>query len=253
MGTLSSSWLEQPEAGMERGENAGIHVALVSEEWGKSPAARLLAREPGVTLAAELSAFDFSAEALSRAADLIVVETRGADLGLLIAAQLLAHGARVMLITRQAIAGVNPREIGLADWLMAPLTEQRLSAALGTFRRRPAAGLPHLARLAVKNRERVLLIPVEEVRWIEAAGNYARLCLRNGTSQMLRSTLSELEQRLDPDRFVRVHRSTIVQVSEIVELRPTQHGDYFVVLQGGIRLRMTSSYREQLRRVVGRF
>ena len=92
-----------------------------------------------------------------------------------------------------------------------------------------------LTRLVVKDGERVYFVRVEAVDWLEAVGHY--VCLHaGGATHLIRDTLSRLESRLDPQRFVRVHRSAIVNLDRLKELRPAFHGQYELVMDSGERL-----------------
>ena len=84
-----------------------------------------------------------------------------------------------------------------------------------------------------------------EIDWIEAAANYVRLNTR-GRGFLLRMTIGEIEQRLDPAVFPRIHRSTIVNTTRVQEIRPDPHGDYDVVITDGRTLRMSRTFRERL-------
>jgi two-component system LytT family response regulator len=103
--------------------------------------------------------------------------------------------------------------------------------------------------LAVKSAGRITFVKTEDLDCVEACGNYARLCL-GAEEHLLRVTLSTLETRLDPERFVRIHRSTIVNVERIKELQPAFHGDYVVILRTGRRLTLSRSCRDRLMHVV---
>jgi two-component system, LytTR family, response regulator len=102
-----------------------------------------------------------------------------------------------------------------------------------------------LLRFAVKHAQRIVLVKVDDVDWIESSANYARLHAR-GTSYLVRMTMSELEKRLDPVRFARIHRSTIVQVDRIKDIAPAWHGDFDVTLRDGTVLRLSRSFRGRL-------
>ena len=102
-----------------------------------------------------------------------------------------------------------------------------------------------LERLLVETDGRAVLLPVSGVERIEAARNYVTVHA-GGRPYRLRTTLDRLEERLDPRAFVRVHRSTIVRVDQVTELRAWSHGDYVVVLQGGARVRLSRRYRDRL-------
>ena len=110
-----------------------------------------------------------------------------------------------------------------------------------------AAGAPisHTGRLLVKEGERMFFVPVERVDWLEAEGNYVRLhCGRD--AHLVRGTLGGMEEQLDARRFTRIHRSTIVNVDRVKEVRPWFAGDYLVKLQDGTELRLSRRYRDRL-------
>ena len=107
-----------------------------------------------------------------------------------------------------------------------------------------------LDRLLVKSRTTFYLINVEEIDWVTAAGNYVELHIGN-KSHLLRKTLNALEAKLDPRRFLRIHRSVIVNVERIKEIRPWHYGDHKVVLLGGTQLTLKRGYREGLEQILG--
>jgi len=100
-----------------------------------------------------------------------------------------------------------------------------------------------LERLVIKESGRVFFFKTSEILWIEAAGNYVRLHLDDG-AHLMRETMNRLEERLDPDRFLRIHRSTIVNVDEVRELQPMFNGEYEVILKNGTELNLSRGYRE---------
>lgn len=109
----------------------------------------------------------------------------------------------------------------------------------------------YLERLVVKANGRVFFLKTGEVDWIEAAGNYVCLHVRQ-ESYLLRETLSSLEAQLDPQKFPRIHRSQIVNVERIRELQPWSHGEYHVILHDGTQLTLSRSYRECLHELLGK-
>jgi two-component system, LytTR family, response regulator len=108
-----------------------------------------------------------------------------------------------------------------------------------------------LARFLIKGGGRVLVLPVEEVDWIEAAGDYVRLHAGSRT-HLLRDRISVLAEQLDPLVFARIHRSTIVNVARIRELKPYGNGDYTVVLKDGTSLKLSRGYRARVESMFGR-
>lgn len=105
-------------------------------------------------------------------------------------------------------------------------------------------------RLAIRTSGRVVLVSTEEIDWIDAAGNYVRLNTRQGDHHLLRETMASMEKRLDPNSFVRIHRSTIVNVDRIREIDPQAQGEHMVIMQGGQRLTLSRSYRKHLHRLI---
>lgn len=104
---------------------------------------------------------------------------------------------------------------------------------------------PQVARLLVKDGERFVLIKTEEIDWIASTGEYASLRVGR-TAYLIRMPLSELAEKLDARQFARIHRSSIVNLDRIREIRPRSHGDCDVLLQDGTVLRLSRSYREAL-------
>jgi two-component system LytT family response regulator len=103
----------------------------------------------------------------------------------------------------------------------------------------------YLHRLAVRIEDRTLLLGVSEVDWLEAAGNY--VCVHVGKqNHIVRDSLSHFEERLDPAHFARIHRSMVVNLDKIRELRPHWHGDYKIILHSGETLDLSRRYREAL-------
>lgn len=127
-------------------------------------------------------------------------------------------------------------------------TERPASAASSPVASAAPPSAPWARRIAVQKHERTFFVPVAEIDWIEAEGAYVRLHVV-GRSHLIRDSLKNLERRLDPERFLRVHRSSIVRVDRVVEMAPLFHGEYQLVLKGGERLKLSRSYRHQLERL----
>ncbi|NNF58532.1 MAG: response regulator [Rhodothermaceae bacterium] len=167
-------------------------------------------------------------------------------------------------------------EDGALDYLLKPYDDARFAQALGRARARirehhlsgrssavidqlqtlldgrPDAGSANSAaqgRLLIRDGNRLTVLRAEEVEWIEAAGDYMVLHV-GAKSHLLRETMSNLEQQLDPARFVRIHRSTMVNLDAVRDLRAYDHGDYLVRMRDGTELRLS---RRFWKRVEGRF
>ena len=102
-----------------------------------------------------------------------------------------------------------------------------------------------IARFVAREREGFVLVPAREVEWIEAAGNYVQLHAR-GKRFLVRDTMKELEARLDPEQFARVHRSAIVSIERVREIRPDAQGDFEITMESGAVVRMSRNYRDRL-------
>lgn len=103
-------------------------------------------------------------------------------------------------------------------------------------------------RLSFKDGSKVVVLTADEIEWIDAAGDY--MCIHaGGKTHIIRETMKALQQRLDPSRFQRVHRSAIVNVKKVKELHPHSNGEYFMILDGGQELKLSRSYKD----VVARF
>ncbi len=142
-------------------------------------------------------------------------------------------GRRFLESLRRAEARVTQERSGPSDTRLFSLFESMVKA-----RRSPD-------RIAVRNHGRVLFLKLDEIDWIEAADNYVSLhCGRE--THLLRETMSELETRLDPAQFLRVHRSAIVNLDRIRELQPWFRGEYRVILRDGTELTLTKTHRVKL-------
>lgn len=127
------------------------------------------------------------------------------------------------------------------------LLSQRILDALEEIRTKPV----HLERLVIKMNGHVFFVKADEIDWLEAEGNYVRLHTGK-ESYLLRDTISALETQLDPRKFIRVHRSAIVNIDRITELQPWFHGEYRIILREGVQLTLSRTYREKLHELLGR-
>jgi two-component system, LytTR family, response regulator len=148
--------------------------------------------------------------------------------------------ARFEKALRQAKVQIEQREINKLSNKLLALLEARESD-----RERRPQQKSYLHRLMIKLANRVVLLNVDEIDWIEADGNYAKLHVGR-KAHLLREKMNDLETQLDPDRFVRIHRSIIVNLDRVKELHPHFNGDYIVVLNDGTQLRLSRSRREHL-------
>jgi two-component system LytT family response regulator len=106
-------------------------------------------------------------------------------------------------------------------------------------------------RLVVRTPERAFFLRAETIDWIEAAGKFVHLHVGRAV-HALRESMAELEQELDPARFLRISRSVIVNIDRIQEIQPWFQGDYVLILTDGTRLTSTRGYRDNMRKLLGR-
>jgi len=102
-------------------------------------------------------------------------------------------------------------------------------------------------KLAIRDGQRVVRVDIDAIQWIDAAGDYMCVHAADGSTHVLRGTMHDLEQRLDPRRFQRVHRSAIVNLARVRELRPHQNGEYFLVLDSGHELKLSRTYKDKVK------
>ena len=148
------------------------------------------------------------------------------------------------------------------DYLLKPFAEQRFKKALNRARKEFNEGISSeqtlrelleslrnghrfLQRLMVNSGGRILFLKTNEVDWIEASGNYVTLHAGK-TSPMLRSTMNSLEPKLDPQQFVRIHRSTIVNLDRVSEVKPWFRGEQVLLLKDGTSLTIGRAFRHKL-------
>lgn len=147
-------------------------------------------------------------------------------------------GERFRRAVERARAQIQQSRAG--DATTNPLDE-RLISLLAHLKSEPK----YLERLMVKASGRVFFLRADEIDWIEAEGNYVRLHAGR-EAHLLRETMNRLASRLDPEKFIRIHRSTLVHIERIRELQPTFGGEYTVVLRDGTQLTLSRSHRDKL-------
>jgi two-component system LytT family response regulator len=166
----------------------------------------------------------------------------------------------VIFLTAHEQHALRAFEVHPLDYLLKPLDDDRFTAAVERARKQMAAaasktelaaqllkfaaqdGGKYVSRFTARTGADIRVVRAEEVEWISAAGDYAELHTRGGT-HLLRQTMNSLEQRLDPKMFARIHRSRIVNVARILELRSIENREYIVRLHDGSRHRSAARMR----------
>jgi two-component system, LytTR family, response regulator len=176
----------------------------------------------------------------------------------------------VIFVTAHDKFALKAFEVHAVDFLLKPFDRERFQTALkrareriaqkqpGELDQRLAALLaeikpeaPALERMAIKTTGRVIFIKTSDIDWVEAADNYVNLHVGN-ESHLHRETLTALAERLPAKKFMRISRSTIVNVDRIKELQPLFHGEYAVILRNGTTLTLSRSYRDALDQLIGK-
>ena len=251
----------------------GIRVLVVDDE---APARQrlidLLEKDAQVGTMLEAVNGKAAVEILGREAlDLVFLDVQMPELdGLQVIERVGADAVPLTIfVTAYDQHAIRAFEANALDYLLKPFSDERFEAALSRgkarldersmreFARRvlrmvgtkPLAGR-YLDRLVVKSGGTTRFIRVTDIEWIEGAGVYVNLHIA-GKELLYRAALNDLVDKLDPVRFIRVHRSAIVNIDSIVELQPVSHGEFELVLKNGHRSRVSRTYRAQLERRLG--
>jgi two-component system LytT family response regulator len=173
----------------------------------------------------------------------------------------------IIFVTAYDQYAVRAFEVHALDYLLKPIDDERLAQALRRAREAVAAGRDEGfgtrfngamasvnqgtgARLAIPSGDRVVVVRIAEVDWVEASGNYVSLHVGK-KSWLLRETIAAMDQRLAAHGFARIHRSTLVNTERVAELRALANGEFAVLLRDGTELKLSRSYRHALDLVAG--
>ena len=262
----------------------GLRTLLVDDEpLARRGLVLRLADEPGIEIVGECGNGEDAVRSVAQLEpDLMFLDVQmpGLDGFATLRAIPASQMPLVVFVTAYDHYAIRAFEASAVDYVLKPIDDSRLAQALyrvrqqhaerkaeahcarllnllGEISGRPALtldealredGLPTAgaaARLAFKDGSRTVRVDPAEIRWIDAAGDY--MCVHtDAETHVLRATLRDFEQRLDPRRFTRVHRSTIVNVARVRELRAHINGEYFLVLDSGHELKLSRSYKEKL-------
>jgi two-component system, LytTR family, response regulator len=216
--------------------------------------------------------------------ELLFLDVRMPGLDGLEALGRLAAPPATVLITAFADHAVTAFDLEVVDYVLKPFDDHRFLRAVERAKRhararadgpaaahhgRRAAGSPRrargsgppygdglvqagsaLERLVIRNGSRLTTLAIDDIDWIEAQDYYAEIHA-GGRTYLVRQSLHKLAAALDPDRFVRIHRKTIVNVRRVQELEPMFHGEYVVFLHDGTRLKLSRTFKSHLGRLLG--
>jgi two-component system LytT family response regulator len=231
---------------------------------------RLLAREPDFRLIGDFGSVN-ECEALDAGAvpDLLLLDVRMPERsGFDVLASFEARGVHpfVIFVTAYSEYAVDAFRVEAVDYLLKPFDDDRFAKAIARARalldkertagaedskgRNPPdaempAGSKFRDRLLVNDGGRVLFVPARDIELVQAAGKHVKIFV-NGHCYLARQALREVEARLDANHFVRVHRSTIINVEQIVELHRLFHGDCEIVLKRGTRVTLSRRFRSRI-------
>ncbi len=170
----------------------------------------------------------------------------------------------IVFVTAFDQFAVNAFEKHALDYLLKPFDYERMQKTLSRVRNqiqleqgdavheRLNSLMAHLEnrnhfpdKFMIKSTNEIYFVPQEDIDWIEAAGNYVTLHVGK-KGHLMRTTMANIQKKLNPEKFIRVHRSQIVNVDRIKKLEPDHHGDYFIILNDNSELTLTRTYRENL-------
>jgi two-component system LytT family response regulator len=200
--------------------------------------------------------------------------------GFEVVAALMSDGAAaggrplIVFVTAYDEYALRAFESHAIDYLLKPFSDERFEAAMDRAIRfaragdaetlmsqmramlnntasAPAPARQALDRIVVKGSQRVRILPVDQIVWIEAEGVYVNLHTRDGGVHLHRELLGTLDQALDPRTFVRIHRSAIVNIDAVHELRHDEHGNLVAILRGGTEVRVGRRFRARLQARLG--
>lgn len=246
---------------------SAIRVVIVDdEELGRQRVRDLLRTEGGFEVVAECGDGNTAVETIEELRPELVfldVQMPGMDGFQVLEALDPAALPVVVFITAFDEFAVKAFEANAADYVMKPFYKPRFHAAVERARGRVeqarlkgldrrllsliegapgARGSEQRDRFVIRQGSRIYFVPNEEVDWLEGEGNYVRLH-SGGKSHLIRSMIGTLVERLDPRRFIRVHRSVIVNVEAIKEVQVFGRGTYVLILRDGHKLRSSATFR----------
>lgn len=250
-----------------------IRVLVVDDE---APARQrlldLLNKDPQIGSVLEAANGKIAVEIIGREVlDLVLLDVQMPELDGLEVIETVGAGKMplTIFVTAYDQHAIRAFEANALDYLLKPFSDERWEAALARAKARRRELSLHefgdrvlrmlamrgqasryMDRLVVKGSGTTRFVRVAEIDWIEGAGVYVNLHA-GGRELLYRSTLNELCGRLDPKRFIRIHRSTIVNIESIVELRPISHGEFELLLKDGHRSRVSRTYRVELEKRLG--
>jgi two-component system, LytTR family, response regulator len=247
-----------------------IRTLVVDDEpIARSRVVSLLKHEEDIEVVGEYSSGRQALSAIETLSpDLLFLDIQMPEMdGLDLARTLKVSGMpAVVFVTAYDEYALRAFEVHALDYLLKPFSAERFRSALGHARAHVSnrrTGVPSSkadtaadapaprARLMIKSSGRIHFVRMADIDWCEASGNYVRVHV-GAQEHLVRDTMSHLESELDPVQFVRIHRSTIVNVDRIQEMHSSFNGEYVVLLRDGTRLTLSRGYRDTIQARLGR-
>ena len=242
-----------------------IHVAVADDELlARQKLRQFLREEEEVDVVGESATAAETIELVRMTQpDVLFLDIRmpgmdGFDVVGALSTELGAMMPRIIFTTAYDNYALRAFEIHAVDYLLKPFTHTRLRSALENARQQlqsskqpgrsddaKSNGSQYTKRIVFKSRGRILFLAVSEIRWIGAEENYVRICTQSET-HLLRETMSRIEERLDPQMFLRVHRSSIVNLQYVKEMRTESDGESSVIMVSGQKIAMSRGYRSRV-------
>jgi len=243
-----------------------IHAVLADDEaLARQKLRQLLVEEPNFEVIGESTNASETIELVRSAQpELLFLDIRMPDMdGFDIVGELSSNSSqpmpRIIFTTAYDQYALRAFEIHAVDYLLKPFSADRLRTAVARVREQMEVDeqkTAHVAgraretssytnRVVFKSRGRILFLPVSDIRWIGAEQNYVRIST-GAETHLLRETMAHLEEKLDPEMFLRVHRSCIVNLQYVKEVRTEANGDFSVLLVNGQKVPMSRSYRSRV-------
>ena len=244
-------------------------VIVDDEELGRDRIQSLLEMQPDVEIVAVCNDGTSAVETMDRTQpDLVFLDVQMPGMnGFEVIENLdTGHVPAVVFVTAHDGHAIRAFEIHALDFLLKPFDQTRFEKALERARtqigKTPAQGAvidsrivslleelreerKYPERLIVKSSGRVFFVRTEEIDWVEASGNYVKIHTKS-EAHLLRESMKNMEAKLDPKTFVRIHRSAIVNIDRIKELEPWFHGEYIVIMRDGTRLTASRVFSDRL-------
>ena len=259
-------------------------IIVDDEPYARAKLERLLAEEDAEVLAVCANGREAAAAIGQLKPDLVFLDIQMPEMDGFDVLRAIApvHLPEIVFVTAFDQYALRAFEVNALDYLLKPFDQERFAAAFARAEQRlreraprtdevlrlldhvaalagqregterPAPGGVYLEWLFVRKGQRVVKLPVPDIHWFEAQGNYVRIHAK-GENYLIRERMSALMERLDPRRFARIHRTAIVNLAFVREMKPWSNSAFVVLLDDGTELRLSRRYRARLASTIGEY